>query len=150
MNLHLLTGHYPKWHGIKIIRKLHEKYPFLTYDFTTRVDHILENRDTFREMVNLGVKFVTSALEFPSEELLDEVEKQITVNDIREAIKFLREIGMKLNPTFIMFNPWTRLEDLIEFRAFIEDNNLQDLIDPVQYQTRLHLYKGSPLLIKNL
>jgi len=101
-------------------------------------------------MVNLGVKFVTSALEFPSEELLDEVEKQITVNDIREAIKFLREIGMKLNPTFIMFNPWTRLEDLIEFRAFIEDNNLQDLIDPVQYQTRLHLYKGSPLLIKNL
>lgn len=137
-----------KYHGINILRILHEEFPNLTYDFTTRVDHILENKEIIAEMKELGVKFITSALEFPSEEVLDAVAKNISVKDIEEAIAFLRQIGMTLNPTFIMFNPWTSYEDLIMFRSFVDDNDLNDLIDPIQYETRLYLYKGSPLLNK--
>ncbi|MCZ2970958.1 radical SAM protein, partial [Acinetobacter baumannii] len=91
--------------GIKILRKLHEEFPELTYDFTTRVDHILENKKTLAEMKELGVKFITSALEFPSEEVLDAVAKDTSVADIEQGIAYLREIDIKLNPTFIMFNP---------------------------------------------
>lgn len=138
-----------KYHGIKILRKLHAKFPHLTYDFTTRVDHILENKEILREMKELGVKFITSALEFPSDEVLDAVAKETTVSDIEEAIAYLREIGIKLNPTFIMFNPWTKLEDLSTFRAFVAENQLEDIIDPIQYETRLYLYKGSPLLSRS-
>ncbi|MBY0201418.1 radical SAM protein [Priestia megaterium] len=137
-----------KYHGIKILRKLHEEFPNLTYDFTTRVDHILENKETLLEMKDLGVKFITSALEFPSEEVLDAVAKNTTVSDIEEAIAYLREIDIKLNPTFIMFNPWTKFEDLTTFRTFVEDNQLGNIVDPIQYETRLYLYKGSPLLHK--
>lgn len=135
-----------KYHGIKIIRKLHKEFPELTYDFTTRVDHILENQETLAEMKVLGVKFITSALEFPSELVLDAVAKETSVDEIERAIKYLREIDILLNPTFIMFNPWTNIEDLITFRTFVEDNNLNGIIDPIQYETRLYLYKGSPLL----
>lgn len=137
-----------KYHGIKILRKLHEEFPKLTYDFTTRVDHINENKKTLAEMKELGVKFITSALEFPSEEVLDAVAKETSVADIEEAIAYLREIGIKLNPTFIMFNPWTTYEDLATFRSFVDDNDLSEIIDPIQYETRLYLYKGSPLLNK--
>ncbi|MDP5276631.1 arsinothricin biosynthesis radical SAM protein ArsL [Chengkuizengella axinellae] len=137
-----------KYHGIKILRKLHQQFPNLTYDFTTRVDHILENKETLAEMKQLGVKFITSALEFPSKEVLDAVAKDTSIEDITEAIAYLREIDIKLNPTFIMFNPWTSLDDIVTFRTFVEDNALGDLVDPIQYETRLYLYKGSPLLHK--
>ncbi|MBT2282486.1 radical SAM protein [Paenibacillus polymyxa] len=135
-----------KYHGIKILRQLHEEFPDLTYDFTTRVDHILENKETLAEMKALGVKFITSALEFPSEIVLDAVAKDTSIQDIEQAIAYLRHIEISLNPTFIMFNPWTNTDDLTTFRSFVDDNQLKDIIDPIQYETRLYLYKGSPLL----
>ncbi len=135
-----------KQHGIKILRQIHAEFPALTYDFTTRVDHILENKQTLLEMQHLGVKVLTTALEFPSEIVLDAVAKHTSLVQIEEAIAFLYSTSIKLNPTFIMFNPWVRLEDIAAFRAFVERNNLDEIIDPVQYETRLHLYKGSPLL----
>jgi hopanoid C-3 methylase len=135
-----------KQHGIKILRQLHVEFPHLTYDFTTRVDHILENKETLKEMEGLGVRFITSALEFPSELVLDAVAKYTSLEQIEESIKFLRSTTIQLNPTFIMFNPWIQLEDIAAFRAFVERNELDDIIDPVQYETRLHLYKGSPLI----
>lgn len=135
-----------KHYGMKILRKLHAAFPDLTYDLTTRVDHLMENQEAVREMSDLGVRFITSALEFPSDEVLDILVKETSVEDIRQAISFLRTTNILLNPTFIMFNPWVSLEDLIDFRTFVEDNGLDDIIDPIQYETRLHLYKGSPLL----
>lgn len=135
-----------KQHGIKILRKLNNLFPNISYDFTTRVDHILENEHTLMEMSSLNVKFITSALEFPTQEVLDAVAKQTSLEDIERAIKILRKINIKLNPTFIMFNPWINLEDLVFFKQFVEKNDLDNIIDPIQYETRLHLYKGSPLL----
>ncbi len=135
-----------KYHGIKILRQLHAAFPTLTYDFTTRVDHILENQPTIKEMAALGVQFITSALEFSTQAVLDAVAKETTLEEVEAAIAFLATTGITLNPTFIMFNPWIGLEDLAAFRAFVERNGLDDIIDPIQYETRLHLYKGSPLL----
>lgn len=133
-------------YGIRILRQLHERFPDLTCDITTRVDHIVENKDTIREMAGLGVRVITSALEFPSQRVLDALDKEVTVEQIEEAVRFLREAGIKLNPTFIMFNPWVGLEDLVRFHEFCARTGLDELIDPIQYETRLYLYKGSPLL----
>ncbi len=135
-----------KYHGIKILRKLHTEFPRLTYDVTTRVDHILENKETVREMAAIGVQFITSALEFSTQAVLDAVDKEMSIEQSEEAIAFLRTTGITLNPTFIMYNPWITLEDLATFRDFVERNDLDNVIDPIQYETRLHLYKGSPLL----
>jgi radical SAM superfamily enzyme YgiQ (UPF0313 family) len=132
--------------GLRLLRVLHAEFPDLTYDFTTRIDHILEHEEALREMKDLGVRFITSALEFPTQMVLDVVSKEISLADIELAIKTLRDIGIRLSPTFIMFNPWVGKEDLATFRDFIERNDLDDVVDPIQYETRLHLYKGSPLL----
>ena len=135
-----------KYHGLNILRKLHAAFPTLTYDFTTRVDHLLENQPTIREMAGLGVQFITSALEFSTQAVLDAVAKETTIEEVETAIAFLKTTGIQLNPTFILFNPWIGLADLAAFRAFVERNGLDEIIDPIQYETRLHLYKGSPLL----
>lgn len=133
-------------HGLRLLRLLHAGFPDLTYDFTTRVDHLIENRETMAEFRELGVRFITSALEFPSQEVLDEINKEVTVMDLETAIRIVRDAGIEINPTFIMFNPWISLEDLATFGVFVERNDLGAVIDPIQFETRLHLYRGSPLL----
>lgn len=135
-----------KKHGLKIIRELHSLFPDLTYDFTTRVDHILENKEAIKEMGQLGLAFITTALEFPKQEVLDQIFKEMDVPMIEEALAFLKEAGVKVNPTFITFNPWVNLEDMAELHDFIARNELDNIVDPIQFETRLHLYKGSPLL----
>jgi radical SAM superfamily enzyme YgiQ (UPF0313 family) len=135
-----------KHHGLRIMRKLHALYPELTYDITTRIDHILENVDAIKEMGELGLKFITSALEFPTDRVLNAVLKEFGTDEIEAAIAVCRDSKVTLNPTFVLFNPWTSLEDLIGFDQFVTRNRLEDQIDPIQYETRLHLYKGSPLL----
>jgi hopanoid C-3 methylase len=135
-----------KQHSLRILREIHGAYPDLTYDFTTRVDHLLANPEILREMARMGVRFITSALEFPKQRVLDEISKEVTVDMIENSIAFLREIGIVLNPTFILFNPWIDLSDLARFNDFVERNELEHVIESIQYETRLHLYKGSPLL----
>jgi len=135
-----------KKYALQVIERLHKEFPALTYDFTTRVDHILENRDPIRQMAAMNVRVITSALEFPTQRVLDEVYKEMTVPMMEEAVRFIADCGIQLNPTFITFNPWVGLGDFVEFHDFLARNRLESSVDPIQYETRLHLYKGSPLM----
>ena len=133
-------------YGGSILKNLNKLYPDLTFDFTTRVDHILENAEFFKELANCNLSFVTTALEFPGEQVLNAVGKNISIDQIETAIRLLRSLNIEINPTFIMFNPWMKMSDVIHFKKFVDRNNLEKTIDPIQYETRLHLYKSSPLL----
>lgn len=135
-----------KRRNVELIQSLHEKFPDLTFDFTTRVDFILELEELIPVLSECNVKFITSALEFPTQNVLDIVAKDITVEDIDRAIEICNQANIKLNPTFIMYNPWIDKQELDEFQQFVSRNKLADVIDPIQYETRLKLYKGSPLL----
>ena len=138
-----------KRHNLNLVQTLHETYPDLTFDLTTRIDFILELEQHFEMLAKCNVKFITSALEFPTQRVLDIVAKDITVEDIEDAIRICNRVGIKMNPTFIMYNPWVTPQDLDEFHDFVARNELGNIIDPVQYETRLKLYKGSPLLNRN-
>lgn len=135
-----------KLHAVDLLKAAHAKYPSLTFDITTRVDHVLENKGVLATLAQCGLAVITSALEFPNQKVLDEIYKEMTTDMIEEAIEFLRSTGIQLNPTFIMFNPWIGLSDLVMFHDFVERTGLNGNIDPIQFETRLHLYKGSPLL----
>mmetsp|Transcript_156 Transcript_156/g.503 ORF Transcript_156/g.503 Transcript_156/m.503 type:complete len:425 (+) Transcript_156:2547-3821(+) len=128
------------------LARIHQRHPTLTYDFTTRVDHILENRDRLSELRDQGVRVITSALEFPKNEVLQQVAKEVDVDDLKESVRLVQNSGITLNPTFIMFNPWVTLDDFPKFHDFLVETNMENSVDPVQFETRLHLYKGSPLL----
>jgi N-acetylglutamate synthase-like GNAT family acetyltransferase/SAM-dependent methyltransferase/pyruvate-formate lyase-activating enzyme len=132
--------------SLAVVNRIHDQYPHLTYDFTTRVDHVVENKDAIAEFKRTGCIAITTSIEFPREDILSKLDKAITLKDILEAMEIFRRNGIKVHTTFVTFNPWTDLEGLMNLAHFIKVNNLEDVIDPIQYETRLHLYKGSPLL----
>ena len=117
-----------------------------TFEFTTRVDHLLQYTDMFEHLVDLGLVRVTSALEFPSDRILRIFDKGITVDDMRAAIAEADRMGFELNPTFIPFTPWVGYEELLTFEDFLIETGLARVVDPTALQTRLLLFKGSPLL----
>jgi hopanoid C-3 methylase len=132
--------------SLDIVHRIHDKYPRLTYDFTTRIDHVVEHEAAIAEFKNTGCIAITTSIEFPGEEILTKLEKDITLGHILKGMKILKRNEIKVHTTFVTFNPWTDLEGLMNLSNFIKSNHLEDVIDPIQYETRLHLYKGSPLL----
>ena len=133
-------------HGLRILREMHERYPNLTFDFTTKVEHILKHSKHFPEFAELGCRFVISAVESLSETVLTILEKHHTHADVETAIDIVHGAGIALRPTWVPFTPWTSLDDYLDILAFVEMHRLVYHVDPVQYAVRLLIPPGSYLL----
>ncbi len=133
--------------GIAIMRRIREKLgPAATFEFTTRVDHLLDYTKELEELVEMGLTTVTSALEFPSDRILRIFDKGIDTTAMRRAIAEAERLGVVLNPTFIPFTPWVEYDELLTFEDFLIETGLAEVAHPTVLQTRLLLFKGSPLL----
>ena len=133
-------------HGLRILREMHAAYPNLTFDFTTKVEHILKHRKHFPEFAQLGCRFIISAVESLSETVLTILEKHHTRPDVETAIDIVHGAGIALRPTWVPFTPWTTLDDYLEIFQFAETHRLVYHVDPVQYAVRLLIPPGSYLL----
>ena len=133
-------------HGLRILRAMHETFPNLTFDFTTKIEHILKNRKHFPEFAELGCRFVISAVESLSNTVLTILEKHHTRGDVESAIDIVHRVGIALRPTWVPFTPWTTLDDYLDILQFIDTHRLVYHVDPVQYAVRLLIPPGSYLL----
>ena len=133
-------------HGLRILRAMHAAFPSLTFDFTTKIEHILKNRDLFSEFAELGCRFVISAVETLNKQVLMILEKQHSRADVAEALDIVHGAGIALRPTWVPFTPWTTLDDYLEILQFVDTHRLVYHVDPVQYAVRLLLPPGSYLL----
>lgn len=133
-------------HGLRILRAMHETYPNLTFDFTTKIEHILKHREYFSEFAELGCRFVISAVEALSEPVLTILEKHHTRADVEAAIDIVHGAGIALRPTWVPFTPWTTLDDYLDILQFVDTHRLVYHVDPVQYAVRLLIPPGSYLL----
>ncbi len=133
-------------HSLNIVRAMYKEFPHITYDFTTKIEHILKHQETFKEFSQLGCLFVISAVESFSENVLLHLDKGHTRQDIFNAHDILQSVGITLRPSLVAFTPWTTLEDYAEMFDLIEQHRLIDCIDPVQYSVRLLIPPGSALL----
>ncbi len=133
-------------HALRICRALNDEFPHLTFDFTTRIEHIIENRDHFREFADLGCVFVISAVESISQTVLEKIDKGHTKADVVEALRILDDAGIAMRPSLLPFTPWTTLYDYIELLEFAEQHVLIENIDPVHFSIRLLVPPGSALL----
>jgi radical SAM superfamily enzyme YgiQ (UPF0313 family) len=133
-------------HSMKVVRALLAEFPTLTFDFTAKVEHILERRTLFPELGASGCLFMISAVESLSDTVLDILEKHHTRADVEEALQIVRGAGIAFRPTWVAFTPWTTLDDYLEVLDFIEEHGLIDHVDPVQYSIRLLVPPGSYLL----
>ena len=133
-------------HSLRLVRAMHAEFPSLTFDFTTKVEHIIKHRGVFPEFSQLGCLFTVSAVESLSDRVLQILEKNHTRRDIEEAIEIVHTENIALRPTWVAFTPWTSLRDYLEVFEFVSSHALIDHVDPVQYAVRLLIPPGSYLL----
>jgi radical SAM superfamily enzyme YgiQ (UPF0313 family) len=133
-------------HALSVARAVHAEFPELSFDITTKVEHILKRGAILPELGKLGCLFLISAVESVSNTVLAILEKNHTKAEIEQAIKVVRAAGIAPRPTWVAFTPWTTLADYLDMLEFIEANRLIDNVDPVQYTIRLLVPPGSYLL----
>ncbi|MGW0801421.1 radical SAM protein [Nonomuraea sp. NPDC002799] len=131
-------------HALTVMEAVAKRLGPVTFELTTRFDHILEFESELNRMTELGLRVVTSALEFPSDKLLQILDKGIDVQGIKQAIRVANAAGIELRPSFITFTPWVGLDEIQALDVFLDETGIA--VDPTARQTRLLLYKGSPLL----
>jgi len=133
-------------HALKITRALHAEFPWLTFDFTTKVEHILKHRALMPELRALGASFVVSAFESTSDGVLARLQKGHTVANMGEALAVLAAAGLPVQPTWVPFTPWTSLDDYQVMLAWIRAHNLIVNVPVVQLSIRLLVPPESALL----
>jgi radical SAM superfamily enzyme YgiQ (UPF0313 family) len=133
-------------HAWRLARELHAQFPSITFDFTAKVEHLLEHRAHLAELASLGCLFIVTAAESLNDTVLESLGKGHTRRDITAVLEATRAAGIDLRPTWVAFTPWTTLADYRELLDFIEAQELVDHVDPVQYSLRLLVPPGSLLL----
>ncbi len=124
-------------HTLAVARAIHAAHPDVTFDVTTKIEHVLEHRSVFPELAALGCLFVVSAVESLSDEVLRQLDKGHTRADVLEAERVLAAAGIALRPSLLPFTPWATLDDYIELLDWIEEHDLLGAVDPVQLSIRL-------------
>ena len=133
-------------HSLRVVRSMHERFPDLTFDCTTKVELILRHRHVWDELAAAGCLFVVSALECVNDDILEILDKGHTTADAGEAVAVLRASGIEVRPSFLPFTPWTSLSDMVELVDFVAAHDLVANVDPVHYTIRLLVPEGSLLL----
>jgi radical SAM superfamily enzyme YgiQ (UPF0313 family) len=133
-------------HSLKVVRAIHERFPELTFDCTTKVEHILAHHQIWDEMAAAGCLFVVSAFECLNDEILARLDKGHTAAESAAAIQILRAHGIEPRPSWLPFTPWTSAQDVADIVDFVARHDLVPNVDPVQYSIRLLVPQGSLIL----
>jgi radical SAM superfamily enzyme YgiQ (UPF0313 family) len=136
-------------HSMSIVRAMHKEFPYLTFDFTAKIEHLLKRRNLMPDLSAQGCLFVISAVESFSDHVLERLHKGHTEADFIMALGILREAGIALRPSLVAFTPWTSLDDYERMLDMMEAHDLIDATDPVQLSIRLLIPPGSALLAKS-
>jgi radical SAM superfamily enzyme YgiQ (UPF0313 family) len=130
-------------HALRIVRKMHQEFPDLTFDATIKIEHLLKHRHLLPEFRELGCLFVVSAVESLNDTVLLHLEKGHTAADVIEAFALMEQAGIALRPSLLPFTPWETLESYIDLLNFFEAQHLIEYIDPVHLSIRLLVPPGS-------
>ncbi|HXQ29246.1 MAG TPA: CUAEP/CCAEP-tail radical SAM protein [Gemmatimonadales bacterium] len=137
-------------HSAKLVEALHAEFPDVTWDATTKIEHILAHPDLINAFGRAGCVFLVSAVESLSDVVLAKLEKGHTRADVVQALGVVRGAGIVLRPSFVAFTPWTTLADYVDVLDFVAAHDLIDEVDPVQFAIRLLIPPGSLLLKKGV
>ena len=130
-------------HSLAIARAMHERFPELTFDCTTKVEHVLEFAHLWPELAAYGCLFVVTAVELLNDEILARLDKGHSARQAADAVALLREHGIEPRPSLMPFTPWSTREDVADVVRFVERHDLVGNVDPVQFSIRLLVPEGS-------
>ncbi|HYZ90765.1 MAG TPA: CUAEP/CCAEP-tail radical SAM protein [Actinomycetota bacterium] len=136
-----------RWaHSMKIVELLHQRFPELTFDVTTKVSHLLRYASLVPLLAEQGCLFVVSAYECVNDDILGYLDKGHTRAQAEEATQLLRAGGIEPRPSWLPFMPWTTVDDVADILDFVVRHDLIGNVDPVQYTIRLLIPEGSLML----
>jgi radical SAM superfamily enzyme YgiQ (UPF0313 family) len=133
-------------HGLRIMRALRQEFPWLTFDATIKVEHLLEHERLLPELGALGCVFLITAVESLYPLALERMRKGHTKADVEAALVLLDRVGVAMRPSLLPFTPWETLESYRELLAFMAEQDLIEHVDPVHYSIRLLIPPGSAIL----
>jgi radical SAM superfamily enzyme YgiQ (UPF0313 family) len=133
-------------HALRIVTAMHAAYPDLTFDFTAKVEHLLEHRALLPRFAAAGCAFIVTAAESLSDAVLQKLDKGHTREDLQRALDAVRAAGITLRPSWLPFTPWATLDDYVELVDWLIAEDLVDCVEPVQLAIRLLVPPGSALL----
>jgi len=133
-------------HAMRIIQKMHQEFPDLTFDATIKIEHLLKHRHLLPEMNACGCLFIVSAVESLNNTVLQRLDKGHTASDVSTAFILTEQAEISLRPSLLPFTPWETLDSYIELLNFFEEGHYIEHIDPVHLSIRLLIPPGSALL----
>ena len=133
-------------HARRVVTRLHDEFPDVTYDVTIKVEHLLARTGLLPVLADTGCALVTSAFEAFDDRVLELLDKGHTAADIPRAVSALADAGLALNATFVAFTPWTTRRSYLHFLHEVARLGLVDSVAPIQYAVRLLIVSGSRLL----
>ena len=133
-------------HSLRICRALHAEFPWLSFDATIKIEHLLQHARLLPELAELGCLFVVSAVESLSDHVLEKLAKGHTRADIAAALAALDRVGIALRPSLLPFTPWTTLDDYLDLLGFVAEHDLAEHVDPIHFAIRLLIPPGSAVL----
>jgi radical SAM superfamily enzyme YgiQ (UPF0313 family) len=133
-------------HALRIARKIRQRFPGLTFDFTAKVEHLVRHAGLLPELVACGAVFTVSAVESLSDRVLGKLEKGHGREDAFRAFESCDRAGLPLRPTLVPFTPWETLAGYLDLLETFEERGWLGRIDPVQFSLRLLVPPGSLLV----
>jgi radical SAM superfamily enzyme YgiQ (UPF0313 family) len=133
-------------HSLAIVREMHSRFPDLTFDCTTKVEHVLEFAHLWPELAACGCLFAVTAVELLNDDILMRLDKGHTARQVVDAVALLREHGIEPRPSLMPFTPWSTHDDVADVVRFVEEHDLIGNVDPVQFSIRLLVPEGSLIL----
>ena len=133
-------------HSVRVTQAVHSCFPDLSFDCTTKVEHILAHENLWADLAKAGCLFVVSAFESVGDTTLRILDKGHTAADESAAVILLRSHGIEVRPSWLPFTPWARAAEVGAMLDFVVAHDLVGNVDAVQYTIRLLLPEGSLLL----
>ena len=133
-------------HAVRVAQAVHSSFPELSFDCTTKVEHILGHEDLWNGLADAGCLFVVSAFESVDDTTLRILDKGHTAADESAAVTLLRRHGIEIRPSWLPFTPWAKAAEVKAMLDFVVAHDLVGNVDAVQYTIRLLLPEGSLLL----
>lgn len=133
-------------HGLRICRELRTEFPWLSFDVTIKVEHLIQHVRYLPELAALGCAFIVSAVESINDDVLIRLDKGHTGTDVVLALRNLDGAGLSMRPSLLPFTPWETLGSYRDLLRFIVEEGLVSQVDPIMLAIRLLVPPGSALL----
>ena len=115
------------------------------FEISVRANDVEE--DIFRVLKEAGLYRVFLGVEAGVDACLERLGKNLTVEENRRAVRTLRRLGLEPYIGFILFDPDTTLNELVQNLAFLQEIRGKDGIvnSRLDLLNRLEVYEGTPV-----